>query len=788
MSSLARSTGQVRLRALLPIGLLVSVIAAPVVFSLAARVPNVKEELLFPDEPRNLPEYHVEAGYDTDPDTLGAHVASITLYLADPSVLVRYDRLNVLMVTFDTRPTLVEGRLFVQGTGCSYNTPSGTTVTDRDILPLVRAPGCVPLHGQPRGTLELSVRFEGRGRVGVLARLPPQPTADPATIYASEKQARALFRPALLGSYGLTLGKKGPRRVELLNYVWQLAPRPWWIWAALGIVSVLIAAGIRVFPWTRTASAPSPLAAGFGASCFAAAIALAYVVLVPPFQAPDEPDHLLTYAGVSGRPELQRAAEDWARLMHFQRIRFHPLQKFREADIGHPHAVPWDADVFAENVAARSVTTFRLWTTLGRVMTPLTVQRTLMTLRLVNAAIFAIAVGLACALAVWCTEAPGAPLACFTFLFVPTLPFFAMHVSEFAVLSSTYVMLAAGTLILFLGGRRNQYAGWILGVSGGLLMTSGRSAVPVVPVLVAALAGRVILGEEGATSRRDAVARAATFWSGIVAGALVFWLWSTPPYRQQLAKLTEATEFSFPARWVDSAGVLLAVAAMTGVIGFACEIALARARPLISRRAVDAVVRVVARGAALAVIGLMLGTLGQILPHAIAAPPAPWDYVSDVLWTAATGLRLHDPDMYLSSSFWLGFGWLETVPPTPLVVTLTTMTGLAMAALLWHLAEQRDARRVALGSIYVVGWCGALILYALSAHSMSRVLVGRYLIGLYLAVLVIAWSGPLLTPASPADDKRWPRWLPAAPRAAVLLTLCGAVHAYCLSFIVSRYF
>ena len=42
----------------------------------------------------------------------------------------------------------------------------------------------------------------------------------------------------------------------------------------------------------------------------------------------------------------------------------------------------------------------------------------------------------------------------FPFLFVPSLPFFAMHVSETALLCSIYVLLAISLAVLFGDGPR----------------------------------------------------------------------------------------------------------------------------------------------------------------------------------------------------------------------------------------------------------------------------------------------------------------------------------------------
>jgi hypothetical protein len=281
---------------------------------------------------------------------------------------------------------------------------------------------------------------------------------------------------------------------------------------------------------------------------------------------------------------------------------------------------------------------------------------------------------------------------------------------------------------------------------------------------------------------------AAIFWVGLPAGVLVFSLWSMAIYRQSLA--VEAQHFvTLAGSWLDARGLVLSVSIAAPVAGFICEMLFARMRARITGQRLARAARIVARSAALLLIATMIATVGPWLPRAASSPPSSWDYVADLLRTAATGFRLHDPDPLLSSSFWVGFGWLETIPPAPLVVALTTMTGFAFAALLWRLAREGDTRRVVLGTIYAAGWCASLVLYALSVYSFysKRALAGRYLIGLYLSGLVIVWSGLLLAPPA-GPDRRVPRWWPVAPRPVVLLTLCAAVHAYCLSFILHRYF
>jgi len=142
-----------------------------------------------------------------------------------------------------------------------------------------------------------------------------------------------------------------------------------------------------------------------------------------------------------------------------------------------------------------------------------------------------------------------------------------------------------------------------------------------------------------------------------------------------------------------------------------------------------------------------------------------------------SSLRLRNPDLLLSTSFWGGFGWIDAVLPTWLVIAL----GLVMAAGLvltgLSIARRRDARHAIWIAILAAGGVMSLAAYAISNYFLNRNLHGRYLLGLYVAALATAWTVPLQ-----GADRAAPR-LRLAVVAAVVL-----VHAYALPFVLLRYF
>ena len=91
----------------------------------------------------------------------------------------------------------------------------------------------------------------------------------------------------------------------------------------------------------------------------------------------------------------------------------------------------------------------------------------LLTLRLLNVSCSQPRSGVATALAIATVSGPFPQWLSFAFLFVPSLPFFAMHVSETALLCSVYVVLATAVAVLFLDGSHAHFAGLPLGLGTG---------------------------------------------------------------------------------------------------------------------------------------------------------------------------------------------------------------------------------------------------------------------------------------------------------------------------------
>ncbi len=719
----------------------------------------------------------------------GVSVHRTDLYASAPKELLTHAEIHVFLSPADARPRRAE--LLVVGTPCRYVAEGGTAFVEGEVT-LRRGSVCGPASGGlPAGQLVLTVELTGAGELAIWSFVPDAGAADSALVRVASTSEDA----PLLRGFFVDYLPTAPR-LDLLSYMWQVAPGRRPLLVLLGTAGTLALVGVVVFPMSRHSPEGGPppfpfaLRSATGAACLAGALGLLYAVIAPPLSGPDEPYHLLGFAELNGRASMREDIERWMKLTHFYRTRQHPTERFRPKDVGHPFDTD-DPEFRATEVAMRSASTAVLWRLAGRVLPDQDAPRTLLSVRVLNACFFGVVVGIGTGLAVACAPVPYPQLLCLPFLFVPTLPFFAMHFSETALLTATYVLLATSLAVMFLDGPRGHWAGFPLGLSTALMLAGGRSPWPSAAIVAAALAARVLLG----SARREGEARSAVvFWAGFALGGSAFYPLLNDEYR---AMLVVYTGFA-PARLRSIATWLIQHPA--GVLGLAALAAIAEIglRPL--RRALAGAdggrAGIAVRWASLGLVGAvvlsLLGSLFLPYPHLEREPAQPLsrgDLVVQTLATMATMFRLRDPDFLLSTSFWGAFGWLDTVPAPALVSALVLLTAACLVSLLLHLGRHREVRRflwlLALG----LGAALALVITALSIIGLPVVLHGRYFIGWYLPVLSVIASGAALAELPKAETAHGlPAVLFRVPRPAALLALCGLLHTFCLCFILWRYF
>ena len=781
----------IRRRAL---GLALSAVVTAALFGtlaivLTSRVPDVRDRHLAQERP----------GWTSVPVALqraneeeGVTLQRLRLYVTTPSAVLDVPEIDILFATWGREEPIPIVRGSLDVAGCRYASPAGERVRDNAIVRFVRTAPCAP-PPEPSGDMVLTMQVTPDSPLAVWAFQPPAPARGDELVFIGGAPDGAAALPVLRGRYVERREASRVRRVDLLAYTWQIGETPSWIGgvvAAAGLLFLIGVATVQPFRFTRSGDGGvgQPLSAG----ALALSLGLLYAVIVPPFQAPDEPHHFLAFADLVGSPALATQAADLGRAGHLQRIKFQILEKFRPVHLGRPLAEGWDADTLAMPVGERSRTTELLWRAIGGLMPGRRAPDMLLALRAINALVFALAVAAGVALLRAVRADP--TVACAALL-VPALPFFAVHVSEFALLTSTYVVFACVVAGLFVDGPRTHRLGFPFGLCCALMLAGGRAAAPMVAVIAAVLVARAVLGTREAAVEPSRPSgdwrRALQFWGGAGAGASLLLLLSTEAYTRGLFP----RDASQAAGWFRSAAQLLREQSWLLVLlvaaGLFVEIGAARLRSRLRRRVWDAGrgARVLAYGLAVTLTGIAVASLFVKMPRLSRLvftrdwlPPLR-PYVGDVLAVFSTSIRLRHPDFFLSTSFWGAFGWTETMLPEGMVSALVGLFGAIAVLLLVRVGRARDVRRFAWILVLVAGSLSAMVLYAVSSHYLYRNLHGRYLVGLYLTGLTVILTAPFLTRSVAASGPNGPRgaWLAVAGLAA-------AIHAVALTVVLRRYF
>jgi hypothetical protein len=578
------------------------------------------------------------------------------------------------------------------------------------------------------------------------------------------------------------------RRVSLLAFMWQVAQGSRWIWLVVGLGTLAIAIGFQRLwgpPPALAADGSAAAARGFSAFLLTAGLGSLYAVLMPPFQAPDEPHHFVAFTEVAGRPELVPQADAWAALAHAGRLRFRPAEQFTPTDVGHPDRV-WEKQS-APDSSVRGGGVHVLWRAAAPLLRSMPAPRVFLALRLTNVLVLAILVGLSVALLVGHGQVPSPHLLAFPVLLVPTLPFFGMHVSNHAVVIGAYVLMAGGLTLTVLNRTSDYVSGLMIGSGWALAVALSRSAIPLAPLIATVVAARLLFPPAPGT-----MLRATIFWAGLIAPILL--LLSASSMAPYLATNTRLGAGMLPgtvlpllegvtrAPWL----IVLITPLLAGL-----ECGLYRLRQYASdqlRSAARAAAQWTALGAAVAVVVLMTGSIFVRYPvlatiDPLNRPPA-MEHARDALAAGLTMLRISAPDYRTSVTFWGGFGWLETLPSDWFISLLTGATGLALVGLLVHVRRQADTRRMFLLAAAVAGFAAGLAAYALSLSQVEVAidLGGRYLFGLYVSLVLICWSGIALIPNGSSTERLQP------PISSACVLAFTGIHAYCLRLLLYRYF
>jgi len=739
--------------------------AGPILVSLATTVPPVRRVAIGVEEREAGFPADLRGRWTVDPDGI-FYLLRIGLRTTDPRRLLGHQEIGLELLPYGGPLDLEDASLSFDGTSCTYRTKPGFALGADGLLTVQRRPGCLRLDGAPpTGGMMLTLRLRSAGRAAL--RVAVRPDAPPGAVVAST--FGIVNPPGLLlvrGTVGdLATDRPGATRLTLLAYVWNVAPSGTWI------VLAVLAAGAGIF-------AAVQLASRMALATFLAAFALSatYAVLVPPFQAADEPVHFMTLVGALRRPHLADEAAAWARKARFEELRS-AGRPFTPADLDVP-GQPWVGVSAPDTSRGAGVTA--LWILVKPLLPHASAPRVLLTLRLFHSLLFAAAASLFVVIARRLTDARRPELLAIPLFLVPTLPYFGMHLSNYAPLVALYVLFAASAVVAFWDGAESYWAAPLLGAAVTIGVALSRSAMPLGGLAAGIAAARVCLGDSRGNWRHSVM-----YWGLLAATAIVGLSLMNLAYPEgpERALIRYAIAHGRLA-WLLHNPWWLAIPAAAAA---GLEIAISPlARRLSAPSALRAsIVRVTAYAAAIA-LGAWIA-VSPWLAHPVAIPLDPRapitlsEYVTRTLPALVAWPRFGRPDVLTSVTFWGGFGWLEKLLPDGIVSALAGASGLALVALLAWVGWRMSGRALAWIAWAAAGYVVAAGAYAYTARLIFTEVHGRYVLGLYLAALAIAWSGV----ARWTDEGRIRRpGLVTSVAAACVL----ALHAWTLTYLLGRYF
>ncbi|MBE2205409.1 MAG: hypothetical protein IAE94_13840 [Chthoniobacterales bacterium] len=556
---------------------------------------------------------------------------------------------------------------------------------------------------------------------------------------------------SLCGSYDAGLKGADYRKAQLLAQTWGFGiGGEWIIFRFLGVAAGAWMLGLlAVFgAFPQLSSVGHGLLTAAGAALMAFSVGLVFVILIPPFQAPDEPDHFLAYAKDS--PTLATSALDLSNAGHFERIKFRTDEKFSGADVDRPMREPWASHIGGTD-PSRSPIARSIWSYLARILPVEQAGPALLGIRVGNVVFVSLCLGFSLVLVVWAVRPErlslffAAPL-----LLTPSLCFFSVGVSNYPFLVGGYVVQAMALGLL-----------WAQGPVGG---GSFRIQAAVATLLGGGIAIAVSAADNGLFALMFWATLLPLYWfsRGIQTTDFVF-------ERALLGRFSVTFVGALFLGWLFTGlfaasfgilpltlpGFLKTILSGSGLhylgsktlfgLGFVVFVLLA-SRALVYggwKIAGWSWLPTLRRG----VLGILI--LGLFLAVFLRSPQIPEDRSTNIGdFSARVVFSFFDwsgqgrNDFLVGQSFWGNFGWLDNPLPAALIVALKVLAVGGLACLAFYLRRpgQFFGGRgfLAINLLALVGFVATI---AAGYYSVRNIVNGRYLIGPYLMVLVLAAEG-----------------------------------------------
>jgi len=527
----------------------------------------------------------------------------------------------------------------------------------------------------------------------------------------------------------LWVAKKGvASRLEALAAMWD---SPIWI-LLIGLLVSVVPAGIGLRLLGNSQNRTRPFITGLMALTSTLLIAL----VTPPFQAPDENNHFYAYAKLNNNSKLLYSGMELGEKGHFARIRSKRSEIYTPEDARSTSKKPMLMQD-SHNISERSALVSMYWQLLDQIIPSSKANITLWGIRWFNGIFF----GFSVFFGAWLLQYSAPQLRCPIFLFiVPSLPFFAMHLSNHAFTPSLSVIAACLAMgLLYKRGNWSE-SGVILGLICAIALLTSRSMIGLAIGIVFLILPVPVLA--AMRSRREAI----LFWGGFFAGLTpLFVAWSHPQVENLIMVGHGVLEQFFPAiatilkPLINPVGIAVIV-----IMAYCCERCFNRI--FTSYKEPDwtflcwAIAPLVALFGNIILIGITYNNLPGF-PNIELRTTFPLDqYFSKSIFNFFTGFSPRKPTFLLQSTFWGGFSWLEALLPHFVIRLLGTLSGIGMILFCLSIWKRRDGKQTIMLYSLILTVIIVLLATTFGAYSTKMNLHGRYILSVYLLFLAPAFA------------------------------------------------
>ncbi len=689
----------------------------------------------------------------------GHHTYRINLDLTNK---IKPKTIDLLLATANTKPKILKSIIQSPSGSCIWKSPDQVSLEDNSIVSWVTE----KCDTESVIQLNIIITLDRPTPLHIwTVEVPPG-----FSNWDALAKVRDTDRNFALGNVGIEINHSEIKKFELLAEIWDQKNREILLSVVIiGLFSSVIGIYLVVFYNKALKSALTVCWIG---------LTTTYIFLVPPLQAPDEPDHLITYTQLVNDPIFSNGILKLAQKTHFERIKFHPEQKFTANSISKPLPGDWASHIGPTDIQTRSPLTAMIWKFLDKIKPKIKPANYLIFLRGFNS-IFILAIILFALSFGTGTDRKGDRAYLTILLSIPTLIFFGMHVSNYFTAISIYIV---GGIVVLRTLNRNtvlQSDIFLFSICSAVAPFTNASGGATIIVWTLMLGIACAFEENNSPSLKNLLTKDC-----LIAFAPIIFFQAI--FNRQFLEQTINSSHPIIFLISDIKSISLIPILLPLVLIFR-GLLTAIPKP-IENRALK-YVRVGTLTALAAIVGFAVSqslfpNFGLNLRDIENFPTKNAKLYSLlnilVFWKDFIPGK---QDFYMSSTFWFGFGWLESMPHQLWQNLIRISSSLSIYYCLTAIYRKYDFARVAKITSLLISI--NIFLYGIAFKtSMNEVnLHGRYLIFCYVLALVLGGQGlaEILKPKIGRECN-------ANLIKSGLVCILALIHCLTAIFLINRYF